>query len=247
MLVVVAIIALLLSVVMPSLAKAKRKGQAVVCLTNMRQMHIAAELYANDNNQYYPPAYESDPNPMDMFMENNNWDFSHTKDFDTGQKTVGPGLLWQGEMLDKVQQCPSYKGVANSSDLFTGYNYNTSYIGHGPNETVETPAKVTNVKNRAGCALFGDGQYTRGANKYMRSPIWYDGDQFEDRYAGAQGYRHDGWTNVMWCDGHGSAQKELYIETVGDGQQLLEEYNSNKDNKVKVGFLSPDNSAYDLK
>jgi prepilin-type N-terminal cleavage/methylation domain-containing protein/prepilin-type processing-associated H-X9-DG protein len=246
LLVVIAIIALLLAVLLPSLAKAKSKGRAILCLTNMRQMHIAAQVYASNNNQYYPPAYASDSNPMDMLLESNNWDFSTKTNFTTGEKTVQGGFLWEGQPIGKVQLCPDYKVPAGSSDEFTGYNYNTSYIGHGVNETIETPARITAVRNPEGCALFGDGEFTGGANKFMRSPLKSNYDNFPDRHAGTQGFRHDGRTNVMWCDGHGSPQKELYTETNTSGHEdQIKAHNS--ENQVKVGFLSPDNRAYDLR
>jgi prepilin-type N-terminal cleavage/methylation domain-containing protein/prepilin-type processing-associated H-X9-DG protein len=45
-LVVVAIIALLISILAPSLAEARRQSRASVCLSNMRQLGVAAHMYA---------------------------------------------------------------------------------------------------------------------------------------------------------------------------------------------------------
>lgn len=246
LLVVIAVIALLLSMLLPTLAKVKRKGWAILCLSNMRQMHMAAQIFANNNNDYYPPAYAADSNPGDVITETNEWDFSGKSHYFTGEETVKGGFLWEGEEVGKVHQCPVFKGQGNTSSKFTGYNYNTSYIGHGYNEPVSTPARVTAVRNPKGCALFGDGEYTGGANKFMRSPFKNKYDNFNLRYAGTQGFRHDGRTNVMWCDGHGSTQKELYTKTErSNHEEKIKAYNL--ENKVKVGFLSEDNSAYDLR
>ena len=46
-LVVVAIIALLLAVLMPSLAGAREQARAVACMSNMRQLGIAWMMYAD--------------------------------------------------------------------------------------------------------------------------------------------------------------------------------------------------------
>jgi prepilin-type processing-associated H-X9-DG protein len=48
-LVVIAIIALLLSILMPSLQKVKKIAQQVVCSSNMRQIAMASMIYAADN------------------------------------------------------------------------------------------------------------------------------------------------------------------------------------------------------
>ncbi|MCK5225750.1 MAG: hypothetical protein KAQ89_03440, partial [Planctomycetes bacterium] len=63
--------------------------------------------------------------------------------------------------------------------------------------------------------------------------------------AGTQSYRHMDKTNVGWADGHASSQKQLYVESASSVKNKLENYNKKAENKV--GFLSPDNSAYDLK
>ena len=54
LLVVIAIIALLLAILMPSLGAAKKRGQDVVCLSNLKQIGMAANLYANDYAEKIP-------------------------------------------------------------------------------------------------------------------------------------------------------------------------------------------------
>jgi prepilin-type processing-associated H-X9-DG protein len=245
MLVTISVISLLMAMLLPVISRSRAESKRITCLSNLRQLCVAAQAYACDNDDYYPMAYINDPNPNDSTAEYVYWDFAHTKNFDTDEKRLKPGLLWGRQTIDKVQQCPAFKGNANSSDPYTGYNYNTSFIGHGSNEVVVKPAKMVQVRKPAQCALFGDGEYYEGANKFMRAPFRSDFDRFVFRTAGTQGYRHNGATNVVWCDGHGSSQKELYTETdEGGGKEKLEAYN--KTAKVKVGFLSADNSAYDL-
>lgn len=54
LLVVIAIIALLLSILMPALKKAKLLGQTVVCRNNLKQIGMAALLYAEDHEDILP-------------------------------------------------------------------------------------------------------------------------------------------------------------------------------------------------
>jgi prepilin-type N-terminal cleavage/methylation domain-containing protein len=57
LLVVVAIIAALISVLLPSLGKARSNARMVQCLANLKQMGTGYEMYANEQGNYYPPLY----------------------------------------------------------------------------------------------------------------------------------------------------------------------------------------------
>ena len=56
LLVVVAIIALLISILLPSLDRARRQARQLVCATNLKSQNSAALLYAADNEDWLPCA-----------------------------------------------------------------------------------------------------------------------------------------------------------------------------------------------
>jgi len=54
LLVVIAIIGILASLLLPALKKAREQGYAVVCVSNLKQCMISANMYANDFNEWFP-------------------------------------------------------------------------------------------------------------------------------------------------------------------------------------------------
>lgn len=58
LLVVIGIIALLISILLPALAKARKSAQAAECISNMRQIGIGIRMYAEANQSWLPTSGE---------------------------------------------------------------------------------------------------------------------------------------------------------------------------------------------
>ena len=233
LLVAIAVIGVLAALLVPALERAREAARTAACASNLRQLAAAALSYAGENRGQFP---------WGMRVENGEmacWDFTVGAD-----GAARPGLLWKhvpGAGAGQVLQCPSFLGGnANwRGDPYTGYNYNCSYVGkvEGDPGGRAAPALLSQIGDPARTALFGDGQYAGGANKFMRAPVRdraFDGSGSGIREAGTQGFRHRGRTNVAFCDGHVASLDKPYRKGeegfVSDG----------------CGFLSPDNSLYSL-
>lgn len=240
LLVVLAIFSVLVALLLPAAGRSLEAARGVQCLSQLRQLSIAAHTYAANRNGRLPPAYV-----QNQFVEGRlrraEWDYITEVDWTQGgRQSRQPGLLWEDEIDVRVQQCPSFRGADNAhGDPYTGYNYNTSYLGRGPAEANPDPARLAEVRSPTTCAMFGDGEYADGANKFMRAPlddVENGGDRFAFRHTGTQGFRHAGRTHVVFVDGHTAALDTAYAGPHGVARNVA----------PGTGFLSADNRLYNL-
>lgn len=122
LLVVIAIIAILLGLLLPALGQAREIGRSTACASNMRQMSVAANLYAHDYKDQIWPQFDWVPLPYTLS--------------NTGPQ-IGKGLFFEYvHSLDKITECPknrrrSVSGIEQPNIFYgnTGLNFDYTMFG----------------------------------------------------------------------------------------------------------------------
>jgi type II secretory pathway pseudopilin PulG len=124
LLVVIGIIAVLISILLPALSKARESAKRAQCLSNLHQIHIFLSMYANANRQQIPLGFVKRGTQMSK-QENYFITIKPTggaaPSGGTSIRYVGLGLLLPSGLMKegeaRVLYCPSFEG-----DLFHSFN-----------------------------------------------------------------------------------------------------------------------------
>ena len=120
LLVVIGIVALLISILLPSLQAARRQADTVKCLSALRQIGTGYHLYANDHDGWWPMAVHTYRNASNGRVAQRRW-------HDFISKYVGGVVL--NESGDQVT-APQIGTVKNENNILWGCpSWNRVYYG----------------------------------------------------------------------------------------------------------------------
>ncbi len=203
LLIVIAIIAILASLLLPALGRAKETAKRIACLSNVKQCVIALHHYLQDNEQF---PYQNNFGPP------NNGTFSVYGAFDLGT----------GSLPAKSRRC--------ASKALSGLALNTNYIAPGMRPCPGRPGgtqytyRMENVKKPSSKFLImdfgikyvywpckgslyscsgGAHGYAPGTGRYNGSCGGHFPDQSSEEFRDYMEGRHLGLSNIGYIDGHG--------------------------------------------
>jgi prepilin-type N-terminal cleavage/methylation domain-containing protein/prepilin-type processing-associated H-X9-DG protein len=131
LLVVIAIIAILASMLLPSLAKAKAAAQMAGCINNLKQLQLAWQMYADDQNDRMVPSTSSSVGSGFVAIAP-SWVMGSAAT-DTNSAGITNGLLYSYVHSAGVYRCPGDKSKikGRSGAMRTrSFGLNASLNGH---------------------------------------------------------------------------------------------------------------------
>lgn len=151
LLVVIALIAILAALLLPALSQAKERGKRAACVSNLRQIGLATQLYADETKSYPPAWVDSTSRWMDL-------------------------LKAQLPKASGVYLCPSDPkriAVTWDTNIFLSYGVNTFRFG-GQDACFWYPVKATRVSQPSTTIIYADctpGKYYCGGGSSFTNPV----------------------------------------------------------------------------
>lgn len=190
LLVVVAIIGLLLSVLFPALARAREASRIAICMSNMRQIAVAATLYAGDfkdsvwdRNQWARLPDYNGTQPGHLYRYTSVQDRigeCPTNRRSGGRHGVGDNMFGTGTLLDfDYTMVSASSGVRTDTTTVVGFFTRPERYAVGVVPPIE--ASSLELTRMRGIPIFAE-ESVYFYNESIKDGLWSNMDQFTDRH-----------------------------------------------------------------
>ena len=145
LLVVIAVIAVLMGILMPALGKARKQAQGTACQSHLKQIGLAANLFAEDHGNKIPQADDKKLLPGNNHLETTRW----FKCFTNYLEKRPEGGDYRKV---KMYRCPSYPEKRSMINyIVNGYSktQNVQFVGLTNLLSIKRVAEHTKLTTRS--------------------------------------------------------------------------------------------------
>lgn len=210
LLVVVSIIALLVSILLPTLGKAKEQTKIVICLSNLKGLGAGFAQYAAENNDWYPPGsgWGGDPPTWDFSMVDyygnkgllhcpadkleRSYGSAQPEDCFPRSYAINIDVTWMGPSEYGNDYDPPYNGRTNFP--WPGWVHKTS--------DVTDPAETILLGEMWESWYYGSAPIAGMYNMYRGSGVCWENYNWLCRGPTDYVHRNNDAANYLFCGGH---------------------------------------------
>ncbi len=173
LLIVIAIIAILASMLLPALNQAREKARTIQCTSNMKQIAHAFQLYGADNGGFWPRYQLTTSSPFCP------WLFNNTGGYNTVLVYIPPDFI----------RCPTYTAIGEPTLTNQPFGMNW-YIGEKhmkPDRIADASRTMLFLDYRGGWVISPTTSGSPDSHLVGKTSLWK---------------RHSQGVNIAYVDGH---------------------------------------------